>query len=1150
MATCSLLEMLDAAIMTPRVRVVDSVVLHELLKALIIGQQGQQELSVLEPGQSPTLGLGKGKVTKEKPGQEEKERDICKKRASLQDLWEEINKFKEAQCGLAEDMRAMQKAHSGMAEDMRAMQKAHSGMAEDMRAMQKAHSGMAEDLREMQVAMQKAHSGMAQDMQEMKDAHSGLAEDIQEIQETLGLRGSFSSQATIPGDAQEPAKPWHCSGSTVTSNYELEMQELLSQLGQLGHLCTGLKEQVEQLKSAKAERADLEDVHRLFPKGGQQSITSILANLKCQVSFLQGMARTLHGEEEKRCKKLEEQVESLAQKVGGKVESHPKWRRQSLQQDEQLKCLQASIVQLQKDYEKLSSAHANLQQDRQQEQNDIKALERLKSQKADKEELQLLGIDEKADKAALADKVSRSQLEACVERLNKMMEEVTSRVTGQEKSWHQFQQELQRQMDCKLDRRELGAFRQQQEEQWKSLRGQLQEKALQPERDDASGIKKTGAMATRGLLEMLDAAIGTPRVGVVDLVVLHELLKAIIIGQQGQQELSVLEPGQSPTLGLGKGKVTKEKPGQEEKERDICKKRASLQELWEEINKFKEAQCGLAEDMRAMQKAHSGMAEDMREMQEAMQKAHSGMAQDMQEMKDAHSGLAEDIQEIQETLGLRGSFSSQATIPGDAQEPAKPWHCSGSTITSSYELEMQELLSQVGQLGHLCTGVKDQVKQLKSAKAERADLEDVRGLFPKGGRQSITSILSYLKCQMSFLQDMARTLHGEEEKGQKDEPWATVQIGGHEQAGCHVCSPDTMVLLGKLLQRCEKLEEEVESLAQKAGRKVESHPMWRRQSLQQDEQLKRLQASIVQLQKDYGQLSSALANLQHDRQQEQNDIKALSQALGRLNKQKADKEELQLLGIDEKADKAALADKVSRSQFEACVERLNEMMEEVTSRVTGQEKGWQRFQQELQRQMDCKLDRWELGAFRQQQEERWKSLRGQLQEKALQPERDDAAGIRKQLLPGFHCLSCDRPVTMLAPGPERTGECKYPTVPQSCGGPHTVRPPRFQPQPPSTPRPPLSRARCPNKKDTMQLSGQDGTDGNRQDEQLSMMGASQLPTTPRATLNTSTSSSLPSTASPLLLAMLKNGPASSSGHLTLPPKLLLPIQLPCSESSP
>ncbi|XP_071671640.1 glutamine-rich protein 2-like [Patagioenas fasciata] len=118
-------------------------------------------------------------------------------------------------------------------------------------------------------------------------------------------------------------------------------------------------------------------------------------------------------------------------------------------------------MQLQKDYEKFSSALANLQQDGQQEQKDIK----------------------KADKAALADKVSRSQFEACEERLNKAMEEVTSRVTGQEESWHRFQKELQRQMDCKLDRRELGAFREQQEERWKSLSGQLQ-KALQPERHE------------------------------------------------------------------------------------------------------------------------------------------------------------------------------------------------------------------------------------------------------------------------------------------------------------------------------------------------------------------------------------------------------------------------------------------------------------------------------------------------------------------------------------------------------------------------------------------------------------------------------------------------------------------------------------------
>ncbi|XP_071672558.1 glutamine-rich protein 2-like [Patagioenas fasciata] len=296
----------------------------------------------------------------------------------------------------------------------------------------------------------------------------------------------------------------------------------------------------------------------------------------------------------------------------------------------------------------------------------------------------------------------------------------------------------------------------------------------------------------------------------------------------------------------------------------------------------------------------------------------------------------------------------------------------------------------------------------------------------------------------------------------------------------------------------------------------------------------------MQLQKDYEKFSSALANLQQDRQQEQKDIKALSQALERLKKQKADKEQLLVLEIDEKADKAALADKVSRRQFEACEERLNKAVEEVTSRVTGQEESWHRFQKELQRQMDCKLDRRELGAFREQQEERWKSLSGQLQ-KELQPERDDAAGIRKQLLPGFHCLSCDRPLHMLAPGPERTGECRYPTVPRSCGGPHTLTPPRFQPQPPSTPRPSPPSARSPNKKDAMQLSGQDGTDGNRQDEQLAMMGGSQLPPTPRATPDTSTS---------LLSAVLLHRPVPSPRRFTLAPSLLPPIQPPRGESPP
>lgn len=83
-------------------------------------------------------------------------------------------------------------------------------------------------------------------------------------------------------------------------------------------------------------------------------------------------------------------------------------------------------------------------------------------------------------------------------------------------------------------------------------------------------------MATLGLLEMLNAAIGTPNLGVVDFVALHKLLEAII-GQLGQQQLSVLEPGQSPAPGLAKDQDSKDQPGQEKEEDGAL---GTGQQLW------------------------------------------------------------------------------------------------------------------------------------------------------------------------------------------------------------------------------------------------------------------------------------------------------------------------------------------------------------------------------------------------------------------------------------------------------------------------------------------------------------------------------------------------------------------------------------------
>uniref|UniRef100_A0A8B9CNC9 DUF4795 domain-containing protein n=1 Tax=Anser brachyrhynchus TaxID=132585 RepID=A0A8B9CNC9_9AVES len=214
-------------------------------------------------------------------------------------------------------------------------------------------------------------------------------------------------------------------------------------------------------------------------------------------------------------------------------------------------------------------------------------------------------------------------------------------------------------------------------------------------------------------------------------------------------------------------------------------------------------------------------------------------------------------------------------------------------------------------------------------------------------------------------------------------------------AECPVCSADVGAQLGQLLRRYEQLQELVDSVLAAVPSPSSS---------QEDEELlKSIQASILQVQGDCEKLGSVTGNLVDDHHQKQKDIEALFQSLERLQKEKADKEEL-VLEI-EKADRAALAGKVSCAQFDAAVEQLNKTIEDTLSKVTGQEQGWHRVQQKLVEELGSKLDRLELAPLRQQLEERCRSILRQLEERAPQAEADDAAGIRKQLLAHFHCVS-------------------------------------------------------------------------------------------------------------------------------------------------
>ncbi|XP_078017367.1 glutamine-rich protein 2 isoform X2 [Epinephelus lanceolatus] len=173
-----------------------------------------------------------------------------------------------------------------------------------------------------------------------------------------------------------------------------------------------------------------------------------------------------------------------------------------------------------------------------------------------------------------------------------------------------------------------------------------------------------------------------------------------------------------------------------------------------------------------------------------------------------------------------------------------------------------------------------------------------------------------------------------------------------------------------------------------------------------------VQKAILQLQAEFEKLHETARCLDEDSRQKQSHIEKLFRTTEKLEEKKADK---QMVESEIKADKSALESKVSRLQFDSTTEHLNTMFHELLNKVTGQEQDWHKVIDKLSTEMECKLNRIELDSVKKQLEDRWKNIHEKLQAQGA-PEHEDAAGIRKQLVDRFHCLSCDRPVVMHTSG--------------------------------------------------------------------------------------------------------------------------------------
>ncbi|XP_029282746.1 glutamine-rich protein 2 [Cottoperca gobio] len=301
-----------------------------------------------------------------------------------------------------------------------------------------------------------------------------------------------------------------------------------------------------------------------------------------------------------------------------------------------------------------------------------------------------------------------------------------------------------------------------------------------------------------------------------------------------------------------------------------------------------------------------------------------------------------------------------------------------------------ELTQQMSYLRKCLQKLEEELKQLKATQASAVErtaeqhlqdqLDDLRGML-EDMMQSLTSDLSEAGQDEGDDDDDSQSLAQRTERATFTS--STVNVGWK---------------LSLLFQHYEQLQDTVNSLLQQqtAGR---AEPL---KVIENVELVNDVQKAILQLQ-------AGCEKLHETSRQKQRHIEELYKTTEELEESKADKQMVE--SEIKKADKSALDSKVSRLQFDSATEQLGTMFHELLNKVTGQEQDWHNVIRRLSTEMECKLNRMELDSVKKQLEDRWRNIHEKLQAQGA-PEQDDAAGIRKQLVDRFHCLSCDRPVVM------------------------------------------------------------------------------------------------------------------------------------------
>ncbi|XP_013414945.1 glutamine-rich protein 2 isoform X3 [Lingula anatina] len=224
--------------------------------------------------------------------------------------------------------------------------------------------------------------------------------------------------------------------------------------------------------------------------------------------------------------------------------------------------------------------------------------------------------------------------------------------------------------------------------------------------------------------------------------------------------------------------------------------------------------------------------------------------------------------------------------------------------------------------------------------------------------------------------------------------------------------------LAHLRQKVENVEKELKDLFSYVDESLQARGGSSDSGNLDSEAITRAQKAILDLQAEVEKLNGTTNFLMDENTNRQKQIENIYLVTNRLEETKADKEYVDT-EVDVKADKKSVEGKVNRSLFDSTCAELNKMINDLLEKLAAYEEAWKKAHGTLSDDVEGKLDRMELDALKDYIDAKLKALNKKMNATQAHDmvsqfgiSDDDAAGIRKQLVTRFHCISCDRPVDM------------------------------------------------------------------------------------------------------------------------------------------